>query len=150
MNKMNPQSKELASKRNKIILFFALIVILTGAFAIKKLFYTDSAFDRQLQLLSAEINKSTPLFVDENTRLDRTETKRGEIFLYHYTLVNMEKGKFEEEELREFLRVQIKDNIKNNPDLQFFRKYGKAMTYTYKDKNNTHLFNLTFTEKDYR
>jgi hypothetical protein len=146
----NPKAREIASKRKKIILFFGLILILTGSFAIKKIFFTDSAFDKQLQLLSAEINKSTPILIDPNTRLDKTETKRGEIFLYHYTLVNMEKGKFEEEELREFLRSQILDNIKNNPDLQYFREFGTAMTYTYKDKNNAHLFDLTFTEKDYK
>jgi hypothetical protein len=150
MEPLNPKAKELASKRKKVILFLSLIIILTSAFAVKKLFFTDSAFDKQLKMLSTEINKSTPLLVDENTRLDRTETKRGEIFLYHYTLVNMEKGKFEEEELREFLRTQILDNIKNNPDLQYFRQYGKAMTYTYKDKNNARLFDLTFTEKDYK
>lgn len=150
MNQPNSKSKKMASKRNKVILLFGLIFILTGAFAIKKFFFTDSAFDRQLQLLSTEINKSTPILVDHNTRLDRTETKRGGIFLYHYTLVNMEKGSFEEGELREFLRAQILDNIKNNPDLQYFREYGTAMTYTYKDKNNARLFDLTFKEKDYK
>lgn len=146
----NPKTKELASKRNKIILLFGLMIVLTSAFAVKKIFYTDSAFDKQLQLLSTEINKTTPIMVDQNTRLDRTETKRGEVFLYHYTLVNMEKGNFEEEELKEFLRVQILDNIKNNPDLQYFRAHGAAMTYSYKDKNNAHLFDLTFTSDDYR
>jgi len=147
---VNPKAKELASKRKKIIAFLILITVLTGAFAVKKLLFTDSVFDKQLKMLSAEINKSTPLLVDENTRLDRTETKRGEIFLYHYTLVNMEKGKFEEEELREFLWTQILDNIKNNPDLQYFRAHGAAMTYSYKDKNNAPLFDLTFNSEDYR
>lgn len=150
MNQPNPKAKEFASKRNKIILFFTLIFILTGAFAIKKLFYTDSAFDKQLKFLSTEINKTTPVLVDQNTRLDRTETKRGEIFLYHYTLVNMEKGNFEEEELREYLRKQILANIKSNPELKYFRDHGTAMIYTYKDKNSKHLFDLTFNAKDYR
>lgn len=146
----NPKTKELASKRNKIILLFGLMIVLTSAFAVKKIFYTDSAFDKQLQMLSTEINKTTPIMVDQNTRLDRTETKRGEVFLYHYTLVNMEKGSFEEDELKEFLRAQILDNIKNNPDLQYFRAHGAAMTYSYQDKNNAHLFDLTFTSDDYR
>ncbi|MCH6233797.1 hypothetical protein [Cognataquiflexum rubidum] len=146
----NPKNKELASKKNKIIVLFCLMIVLTSAFAVKKLFYTDSAFDKQLALLSTEINKTTPILVDQNTRLDRTETKRGEVFLYHYTLVNMEKGNFEEDELKEFLREQILNNIKNNPDLQYFRAHGAAMTYTYKDKNSTHLFDLTFTSDDYR
>ncbi|MCH6201803.1 hypothetical protein MMU07_19640 [Aquiflexum sp. LQ15W] len=150
MYQQNPKAKEIASKRNKIILFFALIFFLTGAFAVKKFFYAESAFDKQLKLLSTEINKTTPILVDQNTRLDRTETKRGEVFLYHYTLVNMEKGSFEEEELREFLRNQILDNIKNNPDLQYFRDHGAAMTYTYKDKNSNYLFDLTFNAEDYR
>lgn len=148
--KPNPKTNELASKRNKIILFFGLIIVLTSAFAVKKLFFTDSAFDKQLKLLSTEINKTTPVMVDQNTRLDRTETKRGEVFLYHYTLVSMEKGNFEEDGLKEFLRAQILDNIKNNPDLQFFRVQGAAMTYSYKDKNNAHLFDITFTSEDYR
>ena len=146
----NPKNKELASKKNKINVLFCLMIVLTSAFAVKKLFYTDSAFDKQLALLSTEINKTTPILVDQNTRLDRTETKRGEVFLYHYTLVNMEKGNFEEDELKEFLREQILNNIKNNPDLQYFRAHGAAMTYTYKDKNSTHLFDLTFTSEDYR
>ena len=103
----NPKAKEMASKRKKIILFFGLIIILTGAFAVKKLFFTDSIFDRQLYSLSQEINQSTPIMIDENIRLERTSVKRGEIFVYHYTLVNMEKGKFEENELKEFFREQI-------------------------------------------
>ena len=145
----NPKAKEMASKRKKIILFFGLIIILTGAFAVKKLFFTDSVFDRQLYSLSQEINQSTPIMIDENIRLERTSVKRGEIFVYHYTLVNMEKGKFEENELKEFFREQILDNIKNNPDLKYFKENQASMVYDYKDKNMESLFELRFTPKDY-
>jgi len=150
MKQPNPKARELASRRNKIIVFLSLVIVLTSAFAIKKLFFTNSTFDRQLYSLSQEINQSTPIMIEENIRLERTSVKRGEIFVYHYTLVNIEKGSFDEEELKEFFRGQILENIKNNPDLEYFRENQASMVYAYQDKNDAHLFDLRFTAEDYR
>lgn len=147
---MTPKAQETAVKRKKIMMFFGLIIILTLAFAIKKIYFKPATFESKLEILSLEMNKNCPMMIDQNTRLDGTEAKRGKTFQYNYTLVNMEKDNIKEDELQKFLYDQILDNMKNNPDLRYFVDHETTMSYSYKDKNNTPLFDLTFTSKDYQ
>lgn len=147
---MTPKAQEVAVKRKKIIIFFGLIIILTLAFAIKKIYFTPSSFDKKLENLSLEMNKNCPMMIDKNTRLDGTQTNKGKEFQFNYTLVNMEKDNIKEDELQKFLYDQILTNMKNNPDLQYFKDNETTMSHSYKDKNNIPLFDLTFTSKDYQ
>jgi hypothetical protein len=147
---MTPKARELAAKRKKIIMFFGLIIILTLAFAIKKIYFTPTSFDKNLENLSDELNKNCPMMIDQNTRLEGTRANKGKEFQFNYTLVNMEKENIKEDELKNFLYNQILDNMKNNPDLQYFKDNETTLSHSYKDKNNTPLFDLTFTSKDYQ
>lgn len=147
---MTPKAQEVAVKRKKITIFFGLIIFLTLAFAIKKIYFKPPSFDKNLETLSLEMNKNCPMMVDQNTRLDGTRAKEGKKFEYNYTLVNIEKDNIKEAELQKFLYDQILDNIKKNPDLKYFKDNETIMSHTYKDKNNTPLFDLIFTSSDYQ
>jgi hypothetical protein len=146
---MTPKAQELVVKRKKIMLFFGLIIILTLAFAVKKICFKPVPFDKNLESLSMELNKNCPMMVDQNTRLDGTKASEGKRFEYHYTLVNIEKDNIKEDELQKFLYDQILDNLKNNPDLKYFKDNETIMSHSYKDRNNNPLFDLTFTASDY-
>ncbi|WP_373520822.1 hypothetical protein [Aquiflexum sp.] len=67
---MTPKAQEVAVKRKKIMMFFGLIIILTLAFAIKKIFFKPSSFDVKQENLSIELDKHFPMMVDQNTRLE--------------------------------------------------------------------------------
>lgn len=72
---MTPIAQEVAEKRQKIKLFFGLIIILTLAFAIKKIFFKPSSLDVKQENLSIELEKNYPKMVDHNTILDCSQSK---------------------------------------------------------------------------
>lgn len=52
---MTSKAQEEAVKRRKIILFFGLIIFLTLAFAVKKIYFKQSLVDKKIETLSFEI-----------------------------------------------------------------------------------------------
>lgn len=53
---MTPKAQEVAVKRKKIIMFFGLIIILTLAFAVKKIYFKPSSMDKKIEALSFKMN----------------------------------------------------------------------------------------------
>lgn len=147
---MPTKSSALTQKKRKIYLFLALVVLLTSALVVKKFYLRDSPYQKQLQLLSEEINKTCPTLVDPQTRLDNTEISGPNAFQYNFTLLNLEKGNFDEADLKKFLSGQILESITNSEGMRIFKEQGTKLSYQYRDKNNEELFVLSFDEDDYR
>jgi hypothetical protein len=148
-HKMAQASKSFQDKKRKVYLFLGLIIILTTALVVKKFYNRESPYEKQLQMLSEEINKGCPIQVDQRTRLDNTEIVGKNEFRYNYTLTNLEKGNFDEADLKQFLSGQILTNIKESEGMRIFREQSTRLSYHYKDKNGQPLFELNFGEGDY-
>jgi hypothetical protein len=161
---MAQASKSLQDKKRKIYIFLALIVVLTTALVIKKIYHRvssertvsdaqvsnqESSYEKQLHLLSEEINKGCPMQVDQQTRLDNTEIVGKNEFRYNYTLINLEKGNFDEADLKQYLSAQILANLKDNEGMRLFREQKTRLSYHYKDRTGQTLFELNFGEGDY-
>ena len=99
---------------------------------------------------ASEINKSCPIMVDAETRLDNTVALPNKTIQYNYTLVNIEKGDIDISEFENYLQPVILNIIKTSPDLKYFRDNDVTMAYNYKDKNGEHLLKLTFKPEDYK
>jgi len=122
-----------------------LVMILIQQFVFKA-----PSFDKQMMQAASEINKTCPIMVDQETRLDNSIALPDNVFQYNYTLVNMEKNSIDISELEEYLKPIILNTIKTNPDLKSFRDHETTMSYNYKDKNSEHLFKLSFTADQYK
>jgi hypothetical protein len=53
---MNSKTKEVAKKRKKIMIFFGLVILLTLAFAIKKIYFAANPFEKGSESISVGIN----------------------------------------------------------------------------------------------
>lgn len=146
---MPTKPNQISQKRRKVYIFLALIVFLTTALVVKKFYNRESPYEKQLHMLSEEINKGCPMQVDQMTRLDNTEIVSKNEFRYNYTLVNLEKGNFDEADLKQYLTGQILTNIKESEGMRIFREQKTRLSHHYKDKNGQPLFELSFGEEDY-
>ncbi|WP_373494553.1 hypothetical protein [Aquiflexum sp.] len=63
---MTPKAQEVAVKRKKIMLFFGLVIILTLAFAIKKIYFKPSAIDKKVETLSFIMKTNCPILVNHD------------------------------------------------------------------------------------
>jgi len=71
-----------------------VIGLAIGAIAfvlIQQLFFKAPSFDKVMMKAASELNKTCPIMVDKETRLDNAVSLPGQIFQYNYTLVNMGK-----------------------------------------------------------
>ncbi len=118
-----------------IIVFICAFVI---AFAIA--FYASRQYfskDRvsELQQTVDEMNRKTPMEVDEITRLDSVAAKGDSDIFYYYTLPETEIAEINADTINKYVRPVIIDNAKNNPGLEILRKKKITMNYLYYDKN---------------
>lgn len=161
---MPTKPNQISQKRRKVYIFLALIVVLTTALVIKKIYHRvssegtvsdaqvsnqESPYEKQLHLLSEEINKGCPMQVDQQTRLDNTEIVGKNEFRYNYTLTSLEKGNFDEADLKQYLSAQILANLKDNEGMRLFREQKTKLSYHYKDRTGQPLFELNFGEGEY-
>ena len=113
---------------------------------------SDSAIEKALSDASAEINKTCPETVDEETRLDSTSTAPGKILQYNYTLVNIAKADLTDQQLKDFeaaLKPEILTALKDNPAMKSLKDYQVTFKYSYKSSDAQDLFTLTITPADY-
>jgi len=135
----------------KIIgLFAGIIVFGLSYFAVQKIFFRPPSFDQTLMKVAGEINKSCPLMVDSDTRLDNTIALPGNILQYNYTLVNMDKASTDTIGLRNYIEPIVVNNIKTNPQMKFMRDNKTTLNYYYKDKNGEYLFLVAVTPELYQ
>jgi len=139
-----------SKKQNQIKTIVGIAVGFLVMSLIQQFLLKAPSFDKQMMQAASEINKTCPIMVDKETRLDNSIALPDNIFQYNYTLVNMEKKNIDISELEEYVRPIILNTIKTNPDLKSFRDHETTMSYNYKDKNSEHLFKLSFTAEQYK
>ena len=88
--------------------------------------------------------------IDANTRLDNTIVLPKKTFQYNYTLINLEKETTDIEEMKKYLEPNITNNIKSNPEMEYYRKRDVTLKYYYYDKHGVFLFNISVTPDKYK
>ena len=129
-------------KRIKLHLFsgILLVVLLTQC---------TPSFDTILAAAASEVNKSCPMMVDKETRLDNAVSFPGPTFQYNYTLVNYVKDSINADQLQKALQPGILNNVKSNPDLKIYRDHKVTMVYAYNDKNKVFITKINITPEMY-
>ncbi|MDB5227187.1 MAG: hypothetical protein JWN78_1380 [Bacteroidota bacterium] len=151
--KEQPVAVELPVKTKKK--FPVIIVIIAGAigfvtmFAIQY-FLSHPTYNKVLMQVASELNKSCPIMVDQETRLDNVVALPDKTFQYNYTLINMERQNVDINALEGYLKPVILNSIKTNPDMKPFRDQNTTIAYSYKDRKGVFLFKLLFTPMEYK
>jgi hypothetical protein len=137
---------EMSEKKRKNIQ--SILGMITGGLTlvlVQQFFFKAPTYDQVMMKAASEINKSCPMMVDQETRLDNTVALPENIFQYNYTLVNMEKAATDIGEMENNLRPILINGVKTNPDMKINRDNKTTMGYYYKDKNGEFLFKILVT-----
>ena len=137
-------------KNNKVLaIVITIVAAAIGSWFGQEILFQKPSFDKQLLAVASEFNKSCPIMVDSETRLDNTIGGPGKSFAYNYTLINYSKDELDMDYLESTLRPSILNNIKTNPDMAEFRKNKVEFKYVYKDKNGIFITNITIKPDEY-
>ena len=122
-----------------------------GTLLVKSLMGDDAALTVDKMLLQAanETNKTLPMMVDRDTRLDATVAGPGNRFTYSYTLVNYSKQNVDIPSLKKYLQPRLLANYKSHDQMKSFRENHVDLNYEYKDKDGVFLFAVIVSPKDF-
>ena len=152
-NKKVFENKTMLKKKKKNQMIGTIVGVMTffiAYFGIQQIFFKHPNFDKAMIEMSSELNKSLPYMLDANTRLDNTIVLPKNTFQYNYTLVNIEKETADTKEMKKILEPNIINNIKSNPEMEYFRKREVTLKYYYYDNYGVFLFNISVTPDKYK
>ena len=141
--------KESESKKKIIPTLVGIIAFGLTFFAVQHFFFKKPSFYKVMVEASSEINKTCPLMVDQNTRLDNTMATPDNVLIYNYTLVNVEKQDIDIDEMKNFIEPNVINNMKTHPDMELYRDNRTTMTYNYKDKNGVFILKINVSPEKY-
>lgn len=138
------------NNRNKIIgTVVGIVVFGLSYLAVQQLFFKPVSLDKAMMEAASELNKTCPIMVDQDTRLDNAVALPGNIFQYNYTLVNLYKSEVNIDTVKKYFEPGIINNVKTNPDLKVYRDNKVTMAYYYKDKNGEFVLRISVTPDMY-
>ena len=143
MDKENKSNKGKTIGTIVGIIFFALAYYGTQQLLKKDL-------ESELKSAALELNKQTPMKIDQYTRLDSASTIGKTNFIYYYTLIEIEKTEVNTDTVNKYIRPNIIENIKNSPELKIYRDNNITMDYKYYDKNGKFAAEISVTPELYK
>lgn len=123
---------------------------LVMVYTVQYFLFKSPSVDKVLMEAASEVNKSCPIMVDADTRLENTVALPGNIFQYNYTLVNWVKDSIDLQSLKEYIEPIIVNNTKTNPQMKSMRDNNVILNYLYKDKEGVYLFEVKVKPSDYK
>jgi hypothetical protein len=145
------ESKVAKSNDNKIR--NSIIGIVVGGlvyFAVQHFLLKPPSIDKEIMGVASELNKSCPIMIDRETRLDNAVAMPDKVFQYNYTLINLDKSEVIIDTLKKYVEPGIINNVKTNPDLKFYRDNKITMNYYYRDKDGEFVYKLSVTPDMYK
>ncbi|HKZ37578.1 MAG TPA: hypothetical protein VJ184_08015 [Chryseolinea sp.] len=121
-------------KKKNIQTIVGMVVGALTIFLVQHFLFKAPTYDQVMMQAASEINKSCPLMVDQETRLDNTMALPENVFQYNYTLVNMEKATTNIAELENYLKPTLINSVKTNPNMKINRDNKTTMGYFDKDR----------------
>lgn len=114
-------------------------------FAVQQIFFKPVTFDKAMMEAASELNKTCPIMVDSETRLDNAAALPDNMFQYNYTLVNLDKSEVNLDTVKKYFEPGLINNIKTNPALKAYRDNKVTMAYNYSDKNGVFVLKIKVT-----
>ncbi len=143
------ETTKKGNSKSLIGIIAGVLFFFVAYFAVQQLFFKAPLIDKVLMESANEINKTCPIMLDSETRLDNTMALPDKVFQYTYTLVNWEKSSIDTVELKKLIEPQIINSVKTNPQMKYQRENKITMSFYYKDKNGLYVCCITVTPKQY-
>ena len=143
-------SSNLFNKKKISGILVGALAFVLSYFAVQLLFFPKDALDKDIMNVASEINKTCPIVIDSETRLDNTLALPDNTFQYNYTLLNIELSNADTAGLRSYLKENIINQAKTNPQMQYQRDHDWILNYYYKDKNGMFLILIVVKPEMYK
>ena len=143
------QPEDKSKTKKTIGTVVGIVVFGLSYFAAQQLFFKPVSFDEAMMEAASELNKTCPIMVDQDTRLDNAVALSENIFQYNYTLINLNKSEVNIDTVKKYVEPGLINNVKTNPDLKAFRDNKITMVYYYKDKNGEFVLKISVTPDMY-
>ncbi|HEY9032111.1 MAG TPA: hypothetical protein VIM93_12175 [Kangiella sp.] len=95
-----------------------------------------------------EINATTPIMVDAQTRLDKVTAGPGALATYYYTFPNFSASEIDSNSFRSDLRNSVKSSVCASKEMKSSLVYGGKYKYIYAGKNGLTIVSFTFDRHD--
>jgi hypothetical protein len=82
-----------------------------------------------------QINSTTPIMIDTETRMDRVTVGPDIVFIYHYTLVNYNASQINSNRIQSDLRNSVKASVCASKEMKASLEYGGKYKYSYSGKD---------------
>lgn len=130
-------------------IIFGVIVFGVTTFAISQLFFKAPAYDKAMMQIASELNKTCPVMVDAETRLDNTIAIPINTFQYNYTLVNYEKAGLDTLAIKTKMEPQVINFVRTTPQMKYQRDHRTTINYLYRDRKGEYIFSISVTPDKY-
>lgn len=136
--------------RNKKILslIFGVLALVFILYRIQK--NTAENIVIELNQTVEELNKITPLKVDEFTRLDSISSFKRKSLTYYYTLLQVNKSEVNIDSIKNYLKPNIIKSVKNSNELKVYKTNNISMNYLYYDLNGEFITAIEVTPELYK
>ncbi|MFH1005832.1 MAG: zinc ribbon domain-containing protein [Bacteroidota bacterium] len=134
-------------KKKIISTTVGMICFALAYYGVQQLFFPS--FDKQLVKIADELNKTCPVMIDQYTRWDNIMPLPNNSFQYNYTIIGNSKSEINLDTAKKYIKPNIINNVKKNPDLKFFRDHKTTLIYNYRDKNGEFVLNFSVTPDMY-
>ena len=104
--------------------------------------------DQTLANVSAYLNRSAPLTLDPDTRLDRVTSGPGHRLSYHYTLTSVQSKAFKRAEFQKLIREPLQAKLCSSKEMRGFLVRGVTISYDYLGNDGNRLGAARFTASD--
>ncbi|MCL3781410.1 hypothetical protein EMN47_13550 [Prolixibacteraceae bacterium JC049] len=137
--------EEQKNKKKRIGRIIGVVCGVIAFFLVKQFVFAPESFYEAMQHAVDELNKSCPMMVDEQTRLDNAEALSDDVFQYNYTIVSLVKDSVNIKAFEDGMKPIILNDVKTKPALKIYRDNKVTMTYLYKDKNGVFITKIAIS-----
>ena len=104
--------------------------------------------DQTLASVSEHLNRSAPLTLDADTRLDRVTSEPGHRLTYHYTLTSVQSKAFKRAEFQKLIREPLQAKLCASSEMRGFLVRGVTISYNYLGSDGRRLGAARFSASD--
>lgn len=142
-----PQRSLIKTLKAGIVFIMAFGLAYWG---VQQLFFKPLSFDQVLVRTANEINKTCPIMIDDQTRLDNTVALPDNTFQYNYTLINLTTAEISLDTIKKYVEPGIINNVKTHPDMKIYRENKTTLIYYYNDMNGEFVYKLEVSPDKYQ
>lgn len=129
----------------------AMVVVMVGFIILAYQAYAfsnrDSFSPAHIELSLQALNKSLPLMIDEDVRLDKANAE-GFNILYNFTLLNSDTQNADQPDFREATFENLRQDSCHDDYIRNLLNFNYRLNFSYRDELQNQLFQIAITKND--